>query len=69
MENDETVSLWNTKADDLTVGDSLKVALIATVVTTVAAITIAAGAGAAVSLAQKWQERKQAKLTVVDQEG
>lgn len=52
MENETEevkTSLWNKKQDDLTVGDSVKVGVVVTVVMTVApllAVAVAAGTGA-----------------------
>lgn len=63
---DETKGLWNKKADELTVGDSAKVAVGVTVLTTAAALAVMAIAGSLTKLATKLKERREAKLEVVD---
>lgn len=67
MEELETVSLWSKKQADLTVSDSIKVALVATVVTTAAAFTVMVGAGAVVKLGEKLAERKAAKQAQIQE--
>jgi hypothetical protein len=61
MEELETVSLWNKKADELTVGDSVKFAVGVTVVTTAATFAVMAGVAGLVRLSEKLAERKAAK--------
>ena len=66
---DEVVSIWNKTSSELTAGDSVKIAIAMTVITT--AITIAAftAAAGAANLAQRFTERKAAKLKLVTEEG
>jgi hypothetical protein len=66
---DETTGLWSKKSDELTVGDSVKVAVTVTVITTAAAIAVMAVAGSLGRWAAKLQERREAKLEVVTEEG
>ena len=65
---DETTGLWSKKADELTVGDSVKVAVAVTVLTTAAALAVMTIAGGVTSLVKKHQERKAALLKVVNEE-
>ena len=60
MEN-ETVSLWNKKQDELTVGDSVKFALGVTVITTAATFGVMAGVVGLLRLTERFAEHRAEK--------
>lgn len=67
MENETEVSLWSKKQDELTVGDSVKIAVAVTVITTAASFVIIAAVGGIARLAERRQMHKTAKLEVVNE--
>jgi hypothetical protein len=64
MENEieESVSVWNKTADELTVGESVKVIGVVTVMTVVTPIAILLAAGGVANLIEKRKARKALKL-------
>jgi hypothetical protein len=67
MEN-ETVSIWKKKADELTVGESMKVGAVAMVITVVAPLAVLLAIGGGAHLYEKFKMRHAVKLEVVNNE-
>lgn len=68
MEENAKVSVWNKPQSEVTVGESLQVALGVGVVMTLLPIAIVATASGVHKLWEKYQTQKKAKLELVDDE-